>query len=94
MKASVKIFENILIDILLPKSKPFTLGIIYRPHDQSIFSDDFDVVLKRLASQDNETYFLGDFNINFFYGHYVLKKSVAALEKDHPEAVSSRKSHC
>ena len=24
-------FENILIDILLPKSKPITLGIIYRP---------------------------------------------------------------
>ena len=34
-------FENILIEILLSKSKPITLGIIYRPPDQSSFIDDF-----------------------------------------------------
>ena len=63
-------FENILIEILLPKSKPITLGIIYRPPDQSSFIDDFNIALKELASQGNETHFLGDFNINlFFEGH-------------------------
>ena len=75
-------FENILIDILLPKSTPIALGIIYRPPDQSSFIDDFNIALKDLASQGNKTYFLGDFNINlFFEGHYVLKKSYAKLKR-------------
>ena len=52
------------------------LGIIYRSPDLSSFIDYFNIALKELASQSNETYFLGDFNINlFFEGHYVLKKS-------------------
>ena len=38
-------FENILIDILLPKSKPMALGLIYRLSDQSSFMDDFYVLL-------------------------------------------------
>ena len=70
-------FENILIDILSPKSKPITLGIIYRPPDQSSVIDDFNIALKELASQGKETCFLGDFNINlFFEGQYVLKKII------------------
>ena len=75
-------FENILVDILLTKSKPITLGIIYRPPEQSSLIDDFNIVLKELASQGNETYFLGDFNINlFFEGHYTSKKSDAKLTR-------------
>ena len=56
-------FENILIDILLPKSKPITLGIIYRLPDQSSFIDDFNTALKELGSQGNETYFFADLSI-------------------------------
>ena len=75
-------FENILIDILLPKSKLVTLGIIYRPPDQSSFIDDFNIVLKELASQGNKAYFLGDFNIKFFFeGQYVLKNHTQNLER-------------
>ena len=75
-------FENILIDILLPKYQPIMQGIICRPHDQSSFIDNFNIALKELASQGNETYFLGHFNINlFFEGHYVLKKSFAKLKE-------------
>ena len=75
-------FENILIVILLPKSKPITLGIIYRPTDQSSFIDDFNIALKELASQGNEAYFLGDFNIIFFFERqYILKKSYAKLRE-------------
>ena len=43
-------FENILIDILLPKSKPIALPIICRPPDQSSFIDYFNIALKELAS--------------------------------------------
>ena len=75
-------FGNILIGILLPKSKLITLGIIYRPPDQSSFIDDFSNAVKELASQGNETYFLGDFNINLFIdGHYVLKKLYTKLKE-------------
>ena len=67
-------FENILIEILLPKSKPITMSIIFRLPDQSSPIDDFNIALKVLASQGNETYFLGE-------GHYVLKKSYAKCQE-------------
>ena len=71
-----------MIDILLSKSKPIKLGIIYRLLDQSRFIDDFNIVLKNLASQGIETYFLRDFNINlFFETHYFLKKSYTKLKE-------------
>ena len=73
-------FGNILIDILLPKSKPIILGIIYRPLEQSSSTDDFNIALKELASEGNETYFLGDFNINlFFEGQFVEKNHMQNL---------------
>ena len=67
--------ENIVIDILLPKTKPITLGIIYRPPNQVDFIDHFNNALGKLPFQSNEIYLLGDFNMNLlFKGHYVLKK--------------------
>ena len=70
----IRNLENILVDFLLPESKPITLDIIYRPPEQWSFIDDFKIALKELASQCNEVYFFGDFNVNlFFEGHYVLK---------------------
>ena len=75
-------FKNVLIDIFLRKSKPITLGIIYRSLDQSSFIDELNIALKELASQGNETYFLGGFSKNlFFEGQYVLKKSYAKLKE-------------
>ena len=44
-----KNFENILIDILLRKLKPITLGITYRPPDQSSFIDGFNIAFNELA---------------------------------------------
>ena len=44
-----KNFENILIDILLRKLKPITLGITYRPPDQSSFIDGFNIASNELA---------------------------------------------
>ena len=67
--------KNIVLYILLPKSKPITMGIIYRPHNQIDFIDHFNNALGKLSSQSNEIYLLGDSNINlFFEGHYLLKR--------------------
>ena len=74
------ISENITNIVLnkskLPKSKPITVCITYRPPNQVDFIDYFNNALDKLTFQSNEIYLLGDFNINLvFQGHYVLKKN-------------------
>ena len=74
--------ENIVLDILLPKSKPITVGIIYRPPNQVGFIDHFNNALGKLPFQWNEIYLLGDFNVNLFSEvHYVLKKYSKKLKE-------------
>ena len=58
----------------MPHTKPITIGIIYRPPNQSKFLDIFEENLRKLDSSYREIYFLGDFNI-FENGKYVLDKS-------------------
>ena len=68
--------ENITFDILMPHTKPITVGIIYRPPNQSKFLDIFEENLPKLNTSYREIYFLGDFNINLFEnGKYVFHKS-------------------
>ena len=55
--------ENTVLDILLPKSKPITAGIIYRPPNQVDFIDHFNNAIGKLPFQSNEIYLLGDFKI-------------------------------
>ena len=72
---------NIVLDILLPKSKPIAVGIIYRPN-QVDFIDHFNNALGKVIFQSNEIYLHGDFNVNlFFEGHYVLKKYFKRLKE-------------
>ena len=74
--------ENIVLDILLPKSKPITVRIIYRPPNEVDFIDHFNNALGKLRFQSNEIYLLGDFNINlFFEGHYILKKNLKSFRE-------------
>ena len=68
--------ENITFDILMPHTKPITIGIRYRPPNQSKFLGIFEENLPKLNSSYRGIYFLGDFNINLFgNGKYVLDKS-------------------
>ena len=68
--------ENITFDILMPHTKPITVGIIYRPPNQSKFLDIFEENLPKINTSYRESYFLGDFNINLFEnGKYVFHKS-------------------
>ena len=62
--------ENIVLDILLPKSKPLTVWIIYRPSNQVDFVDHFNNALGKLPFQSKEIYRLGDFNNNLFFEGY------------------------
>ena len=67
--------ENIFIDLLFPKTKPISVGIIYKPLSQSQFLQQIITEFEAL-DLDNEIYVLGDFNINLlFRDKYVLNKS-------------------
>ena len=57
--------ENIFLDILLPKTKPILIGILYRPPDQSKFLDNLSTSISQTCSfNEEEVYILGDLNIN------------------------------
>ena len=57
--------ENIFLDILLPKTKPILIGILYRPPDQPKFLDNLSTSISQTCSfNEQEVYILGDLNIN------------------------------
>ena len=53
-----KEIENIIFDILLPKSKPITVGIFYGPPNQANFMELIVKSFFLLNLKDNEMYFL------------------------------------
>ena len=57
--------EHIFIDIFLPKTKPITIGILYRPPKQAGFLKEVSSALQNITNFYNkEVYILGDININ------------------------------
>jgi len=58
-------FENIFTDILLPKTKPILLGVIYRPPSDMHFVENFNNCISNSNSfNSQEVILLGDFNVN------------------------------
>ena len=61
---------------MTPHTKPITIGIIYKPQNQSKYFDIYEENLPKLNTSYREIYFLGDFNINLFEnGKYVFDKT-------------------
>ena len=71
--------ENVFFEIHLPKAKPITVGIVYRPPNQTDFIKTFNenfakldaanqetYIFAKLDATYKETYVLGDFNINLY----------------------------
>ena len=56
--------ESVFFEILLPNSKPITLGKIYRPPNQSSFLEALNKNMNEIDRVSNEIYTLGDFNLN------------------------------
>ena len=61
-----KEIENFVFDILLPKSKPITIGVFCRLPNQVEFMDLMVEKFSNLNLKDIEVYLLSDFNINLF----------------------------
>ena len=67
--------ENIFIDLLFPKTKPITVGVLYKPPDQTRFLEQIVTEFETLDLND-EHYVLGDFSMNLlFKGKYICDKS-------------------
>ena len=66
--------ENIFIDLLFPKAKPITIGVIYKPLNQTRFLEQIITEFETL-DLNNEHYVLREFNINLlFKGKYTFDK--------------------
>ena len=88
--------ENIFIDLLFPKTKPISVGIIYKPASQSQFLQQMITEFEAL-DLDNEIYVLGDFNINLlFQDKYILNKSneIKNLDKNLLPEIRRYKEFC
>ncbi len=66
-------------DIFLPKTKPLLIGILYRPPDQSGFSQNLSNSITNTENFENqEVYVLGDLNINPLYKEKSLPNGIKA----------------
>ena len=64
----IKNTENICTDIVLPKTKPILVGILYRPPDKNGFAKHLEETFTGCNMLKKQKYNLfGDFNINFLY---------------------------
>ena len=67
--------DGIFFVILLPKTKPIFVGIIYRPPTSINFLECFDKHLDDI-NLDDKIFLLGHFNINLLHnGKYILKEN-------------------
>ena len=85
----------IFIDILLPKTKPFTVGIFYRPPNKTKFIENITDDFSKLNTENNDIFILGDMNINLYYNRkYILDKNnneitICPLFKKYKEFISN-----
>ena len=64
--------ETLFIDIILNKTKPFVVGVCYRPPNDNKFVENFKNVLEFFAP-DTEIHILGDFNYCFSLKSGIVK---------------------
>ena len=65
--------ENFFIDLLFPQTKSITIGVLYKPSNQTRFLEQIITEFETLDLND-EHYVPGDFNINLFKGKYIFEK--------------------
>ena len=64
--------EGLVSDLLLPKTKPITVGILYRPPNQNNFIELLITDLENFSVLNREVILLSDFNINLLMGNIYL----------------------
>ena len=72
--------ENVFADLLIPKLKPLSIGIFYRPLHVNTFLETFANDLKLIDLKETEVYFLGDFNINLLVNDKFVLKEIQSID--------------
>jgi exonuclease III len=72
-------------EISLPSTKPFLVGVLYRPPDSVLetFFTSLNSVLNRVSGQDHHTYLMGDFNVNLLNPRGGHPRQLIDLMNDH-----------
>ena len=69
--------ESVFFEILLPNSKPITVGKIYRPPNQPNLLEVINENMNKIDSISNNIYILGNFNINLSINNsYIFSKKL------------------
>ena len=66
--------ENIFARLLIPKTKPITVEIVYKPPDQTRFLERLSNSLNTLNIVSREWHILGDLNINLYHNGSTLRE--------------------
>ena len=66
--------ENVFVELLIPKTKPITAGIVYKPPDQTRFLEILSNGLNLLNMLSEEWHILEDLNINLYHNGLKLGK--------------------
>ena len=64
--------ENVFVELLIPKTKPVTVGIVNKPPNQTRFLEILSNSLKSLSMLTEEWHILGDLNINLYHNGSTL----------------------
>ena len=87
--------ETIFLEISLPKSKPVTVGIVYRSPSQTSFLETINENFYKLDTISKETYTLDDFNINLYLNNkYILEKYSTTVLNTVPYDVRKYQEFC
>ena len=82
--------ENIFIELLIPKTKPISVGIIYKLPDQLRFLETLSDSLNKLNILNKEWHILGGLNINLCENDTLIRENnkniVKGTNKISPEA--------
>ena len=63
------VIKNIVFEILLSKTTPITVRIIYRPTSQTNVFEMLNMIFEKLDINKKEIYILRDFNINMYHSY-------------------------
>ena len=77
------------------KTKPITVGIFYRPPNQTNFIKTLNESFAKLDTTNEETYILGDFNTNLYHNDkYITCKSNTLISRSVPNGARNYHQFC
>ena len=85
--------ENIFIDLILPKTKPITVGIVYKPPHQTGFIEKITANFNSLNVADTEMYVLRDLNINVLQNSKYILENTKNITKNFPDITADAKKY-